>query len=170
MQRVIFCKPVIEVESELIVSDGSDGRTSKRARPAVRCRYQGKQLFDHGIRHGRALRVRQHATIQCQCLPVFQTFVAEEEERPILHDGTTERAAVLIAPESRLCDVEKISRVEDIVPEVVEDFAVEFVGAGLGCNVDDRAGIAPVFGAERRVRNFEFIDGVYGRLKGDLMV
>ena len=42
--------------------------------------------------------------------------------------------------------VEVVSRVEDVVAEELEERAVDVVGARLGDDVDDRAGVAAVLG------------------------
>src|SRR5262249_30575959 len=170
MQRVTLGKPVIQVERELVVPDRRNCRPAKRAGSAVRFWYQWKQLLHYGSGHGSPLRIRQHAAAERYSLTVRQTFVAEKKERPVLHDGTAQRASVLIAPESRLRNIEKVSRIKNVVAQIVKDLPVKLVGTGLGCNVEDRAGVTAVFGTERRICELDFVDCVYGRLKRDLIV
>src|SRR5207249_10876073 len=60
--------------------------------------------------------------------------------------------------------------VEDVVAQIVEDFAVELVGAGLRRDIHDRSRITSVFGAECRIRDLELVDSIYRWLKCDLLV
>ena len=99
-----------------------------------------------------------------------EPFITKEEKRSILDNWPTESAAVLIPPEARLRNIEKIPRVEHVVTEVVENFTVELIRAGLRCDIDDRAGITPVLRAEGRIGDLEFVDRIYRRLKRDLLI
>src|SRR5262245_25580711 len=101
---------------------------------------------------------------------MLEAFITEEEKRPVLHDRTTQSSAVLIAAKRRLRDIEEIPCIQRIVPEIVEHLSVEIIRAGLCCDIDDRAGIASVFGAESRIRRFELVNGVYRWLKRDLLI
>ena len=79
------------------------------------------------------------------------TFVSEIEERPVVDDWTTERAAKLIVAKLGLrigFGVEDIARVEFVVAEEFKQRAVKIVCAGLGDDVDDRAGVAAIFSFE----------------------
>jgi len=52
--------------------------------------------------------------------------------------------------------IEIISRVQRIVPEIVEKIAMELVLPALGHDVDHRTGVPPIFGLEVG-QNFQFV-------------
>src|SRR5215510_10684168 len=99
-----------------------------------------------------------------------QCFVGEKEERPVLYDWTTESASELVPLERRRLsrgEVEEVTRVQHIVAEELEEFAVEFVGSRTRCDVNDRAGALPILGAKGRVIQLEFLNAADRRLKAD---
>ena len=170
VHRVGTAKPMIDVQRVLIISNRRNARPPKRAWTAVRDRYQRQQLSDRGICNGCSLSVRQNAAVQRQCLAMLESLIAEKEKRSIPHNGPAKSAAVLIAAEGRFGDIEKVPCVEDVVAQIVEDFAVELVGAGLRRDIHDRSRITSVFGAECRIRDLELVDSIYRWLKCDLLV
>src|SRR4051812_45640608 len=79
-----------------------------------------------------------------------KSFVVDEEERFLLHNGTAQRRAELILVESRLLSGHRLKearRVEDGVTVEFPEFAMELVGAALNAGVDDRPCRPPKLGA-----------------------
>src|SRR5439155_13118960 len=124
----------------------------------VRLRDELQELERHGGGPCRALRRGWHDRVERNLLTLTQTFIAEEEERAVLAvqpgtepDRRTEGEAKLVALEGRNGQagiVKEVLRVQLLVPEKLERFAVELVRAGARRDVDDGAAVAPVFGAE----------------------
>ena len=69
-----------------------------------------------------------------------------EEEKFILEDRAADRAAILVLFQRRLDGREEVLRLQAVVAVELPGAAVPRVGAGLGDDVDDRTGIASVFG------------------------
>src|SRR5262249_14907271 len=76
------------------------------------------------------------------------SLVRSKEEGAVALDRAAKGAAELVLVKSRLGDVEVALRVQGIVSEEFVDIAVKVVGAGLGDNVYNSAGIAAVFRVE----------------------
>src|SRR5205807_10212338 len=90
---------------------------------------QVEQPPDCGIRHLRSLGLTQHAAIHSELLPLAQPFVGDEEERPVRANGTAKRAAELVTLERWLRLVEEVARVETLVADELECFAMKLVAA-----------------------------------------
>ena len=76
-------------------------------------------------------------------------FPGDEPERFILYNRAANRAAVLIIRKRVLRligSVEEVARAQRVIAEVLEGAAVKLVGAGLGDDVDRRAGAAAKLG------------------------
>src|SRR5437773_1428861 len=63
--------------------------------------------------------------------------------------------------------IKEILRVEPLIAEELEQAAVELIGAGLRHDVELPARVAPAFRAVRIGLNFELLDDLDGRLKGE---
>ena len=77
----------------------------------------------------RSLGLTQHAAIHSELLPLAQPFVGDEEERPVRANGTAKRAAELVTLERWLRLVEEVARVETLVADELECFAMKLVAA-----------------------------------------
>src|SRR5689334_20836747 len=114
--------------------------------PRIPC----QQSRDDGIRwttRRRDLTRIGNARARIQSDSFALTFVSEVKERLISFDRTTNRAAELIVAERSLriwFGIEDVPRVELVVPEKLEEGTVKVVCAGLGDDVDDRAGVAAI--------------------------
>src|SRR5204862_1446623 len=78
-------------------------------------------------------------------------FIIGEEKGLVFHDGAAQGSAELVVVERSLGlagYVEVVAGIQCAIAEVFCRAAVKGVGAALGDNVDDRAGIASVFGLE----------------------
>src|SRR5205085_2320974 len=143
----------------------------------VRARDELDELRDDGIRDRRPLRVAEDQAVEVEALALPKALVGEEEEGSVLAgvDGGAARAearqveraadvaAELVALEGRRVvqrEVEEVARIERVVAQELEQLAVEFVRAGARGDVDDRAGVAAVLGAEGRVVGLELLHGV----------
>ena len=100
-----------------------------------------------------------------------KSFVVSEDERLVLDDWPTRRAAELIAPELRQRGVaapgEVISRVQRTVSYEFVHVAMEGVRAGLGDRVYDSAGGLPILGREPAGQNRELLNGVHTQGSAD---
>src|SRR2546422_9104792 len=70
----------------------------------------------------------------CLALALSKTLVAEEEERSVFHNRTTQGAAKLVAVERGnrcILSVENIPSIEDIVAAEFKSGALKFIGTGL---------------------------------------
>src|SRR5579863_94452 len=116
-------------------------------------------------------------------LILTETFIGDEEKELILDDRAAKVGAEIVALERGLRvrhesagrgldfgGIEKVARVERIVAEKVEHFAVEFVRTGARGQVDDRAGIAAVLRRERLVVNLELRESIDRRLERNLVL
>ena len=110
------------------------------------------------------LGITQHAAIHSEFLPVAHSFVGEEKECTVLPDGAAKGGAELVASERRLGLIEEVAGVKRIIAEELEHLAMKLIAARARGDVDDRARVAPVFGAEGRVINLEFPNGIDRRL------
>src|SRR5262245_30880390 len=98
------------------------------------------------------------------------SLIREKEKSPVPDDRTAKTAAEQIALERRRrtgSKVEEVAGVERIVAQKLEQFAVEFVGTGARRDIDDRAGILPVFGTEGRIIHLELLNTADGGLEID---
>ena len=112
----------------------------------------------------------EHDAVQVHALTLSEPFVGGEVERPPALDRAAHRSAELVAPERmriRRRELEEVARIERIVPEELEDVAVDLVGARSRDEIDDRAGHMSVFGGERRVVHLEFLDAPERRLEDE---
>jgi hypothetical protein len=66
--------------------------------------------------------------------------------------------------------VEKVPRIEGVVPKELKRFAMVLVSSGARGKVHDRAGIPAVLGWESRVINLGFRESVNRRLERDLVL
>ena len=171
MEAIVLAGVVLDVDRPaILIGDGR--RRSDESRRAVgieevRVRDQRNQLPDHRIGRGGALRVAQHDAVQVHALTLSEPFVGGEVERPPALDRAADRSAELVPPERmriRRREFEEVARIERIVAEELEDVAVNLVGARSRDEIDDRAGHVSVFGADRRVVHFEFLDAPERRL------
>src|SRR6266404_2686117 len=95
-----------------------------------------------------------HSRYRVQTYPLALAFVAREPKRFVFYYRPAERHSELIVAERGLrigLWVEEVSRIKPVVAEELEQRAVEVVGSRLGDDVDDRAGVAAVFGFEVRL-------------------
>src|SRR5262245_47366622 len=100
-------------------------------------------------------------TIERESLAVAQAFVREEKESLVLDDRAANMTAELVAFEGRRLTrgkVEEVAGVERVVAQKLEHLAVEFAGAGASRDVDHRAGVLAVLGAEGRVGDPELLN------------
>src|ERR1022692_4881343 len=67
------------------------------------------------------------------------SLVVSKEEKPVLEDRTTDRAAKLVPLKWRGSSSEKVLRVGGIVTKELEERTMELVGARLGHDIDYRA-------------------------------
>ena len=67
------------------------------------------------------------------------SLVTEESEQLVLDDRAAERSAELVPTDGRIDAAERVSRVEEIVAEIFEGRAVQFVGAGFRGGLQQRA-------------------------------
>src|SRR5689334_22710570 len=118
--------------------------------PRIPC----QQSRDDGIRwttRRRDLTRIGNARARIQPDSFALAFVSEVEERLIAFDWTTNRAAELIVAKRRLriwFGIEDITCVELVVAEKLEERTVKVVCAGLGDDIDDRAGVAAILSLE----------------------
>src|SRR4030095_5692411 len=74
------------------------------------------------------------------------SFVAEEKERLVFHDGPADRATELIHAKGRLADpVKEIARIQCIVPEIFKQRSMELIASRLGDDADLTAGTRTEF-------------------------
>src|SRR4029077_15325472 len=87
-----------------------------------------------------------------QCLVLPEAFVGKEEKCFVLLDGAAETSAEIVALERSLRaggrKIEKVSRVQIVVPEKLKQFAVVVIGAGTCGQVYDGARISSVLRGE----------------------
>ena len=76
--------------------------------------------------------------------PGARTLIARKYEQPVFPDGPPARSAELVTAQGILRRCEKIARVEVAVPDELEEVAADLIGAGLGDDVDHRAGVQSV--------------------------
>src|ERR1039458_3912415 len=93
-------------------------------------------------------------------------FIRDKEECPVLPERTAESPTELVLVELRLDRVEVPLRVEHFVAEILIHVAVPPVGARLGDDVDDSAGVASVLRVEGIADHAKFFDGVRRGLNG----
>ena len=97
-----------------------------------------------------------------------QTLVREEKEHLLLDDGAAHVSAKLIALERRRMiggKFEEVTRIKRVVAEELKHFAVKIIRTRAGGKVDDGTGAFTVFGAESRVVDLKFLNGVNRRLE-----
>src|SRR5262245_43998263 len=70
----------------------------------------------------------------------------------------------------RFHPIKEIPCVERAVSKVIEDFTVKLISSRFCRDIGNRARIAAELGAEGRIIDFEFIDGVDRWLERDLLV
>src|SRR5215510_7770133 len=109
----------------------------------------------------RALRIAQDQAVEREPLAMAQPLVREKEEGPVLDEWAAEMAAEQVALKGRRptgVKFEEVASVERVIAQELEHLAVEFIGARARRDVDDGAGILPVFGAESRGIHLEFLN------------
>src|SRR5256714_4022819 len=125
---------------------------SVRRRPRVAC----EKFCDDGVRgaaQGRYLARVGHARRRVQADALALAFVGDEEEGLVLMNRPSDASAELVVAEGGLRvghGVEEVARVELVVSYELEERAVEVVRAGLGDEVDYRAGVSTELGLEVR--------------------
>ena len=70
--------------------------------------------------------------------------VVNEEEHFVMDDGTAHGSAEDVLNETRTPTTEQLRCVQAAVTEIFECVAMEFVGAGLGDDIDEAAGITAI--------------------------
>ena len=174
MEIVVLPKIVPEIHRVLIDIDWRERRPDDtRAGRVVRLRDVLQQSLRQRIGDGRPLRWGQRSGVEVDGLQMAKAFITEKVERPVLRDRSAQVDAELLAIEHRLgrrWRVEVVARVVLVVAVEIEGFAVQRIAAGARRDVDDRAGVPAVLGAERRVVDLEFRHGVDRRLERDLRV
>ena len=110
----------------------------------------------------RDLRLRGHQQAEVRGDSLALSFVRAKEESLVFDDRSAQRRAELVVAESALgirIAVKKISRVHGVVAQEFESRTVKMIRPRLGDDVDHRAAVASVFGAELRLQ-VEFLDRV----------
>ena len=104
----------------------------------VGCGDQADQLLDDGIGDGGALGPGGNDRVQGCDFAAAAAFVAVEEERLVLDDGTADAPAEDITLEGQdlARGIEVILGIEDAIADKFVDRAVQAVGARLGDAVD----------------------------------
>src|SRR6267143_1829933 len=104
-------------------------------------------------------------------LRLAESFIIPEDERLVLDDWPTRRAAELIAPELRQRGVaapgEVISRIQRTVSYEFVHVAMEGVRARLGDGIYDSAGGLPILGREPAGQNGELLNGIHTQGSAD---
>ena len=93
-----------------------------------------------------------------------QALVRKEEKRLILEDGTANHPAKVILAERRFDQrrrIKIISRIEEVVSQIVERRAVELIGAGFRRNRDLGSGSSSEFWSIRRSLDSELLHGIH---------
>ena len=85
---------------------------------------------------------------------------AREEEEPVLVNGSADASAEIVIDEVGFGCGEEWPCVEEVVAQVLEDDAVELVGAALGDDVEGGSGGASELGGEVGRFDFDFLDEV----------
>ena len=134
---------------------------------------QRQELLDNGIGDGGALRVTRHVGCKGDALVLPQAFVAGEEKSLVFEEWAADVGAEIIAFERRLGrrrQGKEVCGVERVIAEEFENLAVKAVGSTARRDIDDSAGVTPVFGAEGGIVDLEFLHGVDRGLEGDLIL
>ena len=134
--------------------DDVAGERLSGQRVAERARVAGEVALTLGGRRHQRGQVGRALLLQ-------RALVGAEEERPVLDDRAAERAAELLAVQAVVdAGREEVVGVHRRIAQVAEAEAAEIVGARAGDGVDDRAGVAPVLGAEGVGLDRELLQGV----------
>ena len=158
-------RPAIDVDDG---RGGTDEPRGSRGGGDVGTRDERQQLPNHRVRHARALFVAQHEAVEIHALPLADAVVGGEVERPPAPDRTAERPAELVALERvwlRRGELEEVSRVEGVIPEVLEGVAANPVRARTRHDVHDRAGDVAVLGRKDRRVRLELVQAADRRLE-----
>ena len=144
------------VGGDLVVGErrASAGRGVDGARVADRSESGEIAGAQRGVRHRKGLGDRPACA-----LPL----VADEEEGAILHKAAAERPAELMLLERRHRRppvVEEVVRVEPVVPDELEQAAVDAVAACLGRHVDQRRRLPPELGRVHRLLDLDLLNRV----------
>src|SRR5216684_6996970 len=112
--------------------------------------------WSHAVARNQLLRLgdlcrRGHQQAEVRSNPLALPFIGAKEESSVFDDRSTQGRAELVVAESAFGSglaVKKISRVHSIVPQKFESRTVKMIRPRTGDDVDHRAAVAPVFGAE----------------------
>src|SRR5216683_8023936 len=119
----------------------------------VGCRYKGQQAGNGRGSNPCSLILARDRAGDRQALVLAEPLISEEKENFVLEDRAAKIGAEIIALERGLRTpsngVEKIPRVQIVVAEKLEQFAVVFVGAGTRGEIHDRAGVSSVLRGKR---------------------
>ena len=117
---------------------------------------------------GGNLRLRRNGQGEIRADALALSFISEEKEQLVFDDRAAERAAEIVVVETRLrvrravglqFRIEVIAGVEGGVAIVLVERTVKLIGARARDDVDDRAAISSVLGAELRLQ-VELLNGV----------
>src|SRR6266481_644607 len=90
-----------------------------------------------------------------------ESFIVREKESFVFLNRSAHRSAKLVAAEGRgASQVEKVGRVEDIIPNIFKDGPVPLICSRLRNDRDLRPGMLAVFGAIGIAQHIEFSDRV----------
>ena len=99
------------------------------------------------------------------------TLIIGKDERPVLHEGAAEHAAVLIPPIvrfHRIALLEVVPGVQALVAKKLEHVAVNGIGARLRREIDHAAIEPPELGCRAVALDLELLDGVDDRIVREL--
>ena len=95
--------------------------------------------------------------------PQLIALVVEEAEGPVLDEGSTNGAAVLVVAEGQAHDGEGVARIQLVVAEELIQRAMDGVGTGLGNQIDGAAGREAEFRRHGAALHLELLHRVNGR-------
>ena len=138
---------------DAVVRESGGGRKYDLPAATRRRGDTGEVAIQHGLSRHEADRLRRVALLD-------SSLVTAEEKHFVLHQRAADSSPELVPLQAVALRSKEVTRVEPVVPNEVEDAAIEGVRARLGHDVDCRCGVMPIPRRQRARLDLELLNGI----------